>query len=194
MRAAEPTSPAGVRAARRRVAAACLLTPAVSRRAVVAARSPAGPAGRAGGRRTGPCSRIISPAPVAGGYGRVLSRAAAVAAGRVMTPVPAGRCRRVPTRVAAVAAPVMTPVPAGHGRGTTQIRAAADGAATNPSPIAHGMAVRGMTPLRAADGPGMTWRQVVAAGPGTARILAARSAISRFGAIQSRLGYVANRA
>src|SRR6266550_2402422 len=155
MRAAEPTSPARAHAARRRAAVACLVTPVVSRRAVVAARIRADRAGRAGGRRTGPGSRTISPAPVAGENGRPRSQAAAVAvpvtiwpqavapvttrppavAARVMTPVLGGRCRRVPMRARAVAARVMTPVPAGRCRGTTQIRAVVDGAATNLSPI-----------------------------------------------------------
>src|SRR6266550_1756954 len=138
MRAAEPTSPARAHAARRRAAVACLVTPVVSRRAVVAARIRADRAGRAGGRRTGPGSRTISPAPVAGENGRPRSQAAAVAVPVTIWPQAVAP---VTTRPRAVAARVMTPVPGGRCRGTTQIRAVVDGAATNLSPIVPGRAM-----------------------------------------------------
>ena len=70
----------------------------------------------------------------------VTPRPQAVAARRVMTPVPAGQCRRAPIQAPAVAARVMTPVPAGHSRSTTRIRAVVDGAATSLSQIAPGRA------------------------------------------------------
>ena len=67
------------RAVRQRLAAACPVTPAVSRRGVAPARLRAARADRAGGRPTRPGSRAISLAPAAREYGRVPSREAAAA-------------------------------------------------------------------------------------------------------------------
>src|SRR6266576_1475672 len=84
MRAAEPTSPARAHAARRRAAVACLVTPVVSRRAVVGEN----------GRPRSQAAAVAVPVTIwPQAVAPVTTRPRAVAA-RVMTPVLGGRCRR----------------------------------------------------------------------------------------------------